>query len=144
MTWICPTCKKRFRNRNQEHSCALVDIERHFKNKSPEIRTIYDRLMAAIRNFGTIEVNSVKTSIQVRAGANFLSIMPKRNKVQIEFQLNREVLAPPVYRNLRISRNRVLHYAVLESTKDINARMIRLLRESYDLVRNQKQVRAGH
>lgn len=25
MTWICPNCKRRFKNPNQQHSCIVTD-----------------------------------------------------------------------------------------------------------------------
>ena len=134
MTWTCPTCRKEFRNKNQEHSCARLPIDDHFKNKPAEIRMIYDRLMQEIMRFGDISVNPVKTSIQIKAGANFLSIRPKRDRVEIEFQLDREIAKLPVTKSLRISKNRVLHSAVLESFEQVNQELIKWLEESYELV----------
>jgi len=135
MTWICPECKKEFRNKNQAHSCARVDLEHHLKNKSPQVRAAFDRLMRELRKFGEITLNPVKTSIQVKTVSTFLSIRLKKMSIEIEFQLEGEIKEPPVYKNFRISRNRVLHFAVLNSPEDVNAKLMNLLKKSYELVK---------
>ncbi|NIM90626.1 MAG: hypothetical protein GTO17_06720 [Candidatus Aminicenantes bacterium] len=92
--------------------------------------------MKELRKFGEITLNPVKTSIQVKAVSTFLSIRPKKTKIEIEFQLGSEVNATPVYKNFRISRNRVLHFAVLNGPEDVNASLMSLLRKSYDLIKD--------
>lgn len=134
MTWTCPNCSKEFRNKNQEHSCARVPIDDHFRNKPIEIRMIYDRLMQEIMRFGDVSVNPVKTSIQVKAGATFLSIRPKCDRLEIEFQLGREIAKLPITKVFPISRNRVLHTAILESYEQVDQELTEWLRESYELV----------
>jgi len=134
MTWICPKCKKEFKNTNQAHSCARVDLEDHLKNKSPQAKATFDKLMQELNKLGKINLNPVKTSIQVKATATFLSIKLKRDNVEIEFQLGSEINESPVYKNFRISKNRVLHFAVLESPQDVDAKLVNLLKKSYELV----------
>jgi len=132
--WTCPNCGKKFRNQNQEHSCARVPVDAHLKNKPAGIRMIYDRLMQEVHRFGDISVNPVKSSIQVKAGANFLSIRAKKDRVEIDFFLDREVTKSPISRTFRISAHRVLHSAVLESYEQVNKELVNWLRESYELV----------
>ena len=134
MTWTCPTCNKKFRNKNQEHSCARVPIDDHFSGKPGNIRMIYDRLMQEVHRFGEVTVNPVKTSIQIKTGATFLSVKPKRDRVEIEFQLGREISTFPITRSFRVSKNRVLHCATLESYDQVNQEIVQWLRESYELV----------
>ncbi len=136
MTWICPNCRKEFKNKNQAHSCARVDLEDHLLSKSPQVRATFDKLIRELSGFGKITLNPVKTSIQVKTVSTFLSIKPKKMNLEIEFQLGSEVNTSPVYKNFRISRNRVLHFAVLKGPQDVNPGLMSLLRESYDLVKD--------
>jgi len=133
MTWICPECQKRFKNKNQIHSCARVDLEDHFVNKSVEVRATFDELMRGLEGLADITLNPVKTSIQVRASATFLSVKPKMHHVEIEFQMGDEVKEHPVYRTVRISKNRVLHFAILESARDVDVQVLDWLRQAYEL-----------
>jgi len=139
MTWTCPNCKKEFRNKNQAHSCAKVDLKDHLKNKSPQVIVAFNKLMRELEKFGEITLNPVKTSIQVKAGATFLSIRPKKEHMEIEFQLGEEIDKFPVYKNIRISKNRVLHFAILKSPKEVNTQLVNWLKKSYELVNKQKR-----
>lgn len=133
MTWTCPNCKKKFKNTNQWHSCARVDPQGHFRNKPLLVRAIFDKLVGELGAFGRITVDSVKTSIQVRAASSFVSIKPKRDCLEIEFQLGHEADAFPVYRTIRVSKNRVLHFAVLEHPDDVDEQLVDWLRQAYEL-----------
>ncbi len=95
---------------------------------------IYDRLMQEILRFGDVTVNPVKTSIQIKAGATFLSVRPKRDRVEIEFQLGREIAKLPITKTFSISKNRFLHTAILESYEQVDQELTEWLRESYELV----------
>jgi len=133
MAWICPECGKEFKNKNQAHSCAKVDLSCHFRNKSANVKEIFEQLIQELNKLGKISLNPVKTSIQIKARATVLSFKPKKDTAEIEFQLDREDNRPPVYKTFRISRNRVLHFAVLESPQDISAKLMNWLKKSYEL-----------
>lgn len=139
MTWTCPNCKKEFRNKNQAHSCAKVDLKDHLKNKSPQVIATFDKLMRELKKLGEITLNPVKTSVQVKAGATFLSIKLKKEYTEIEFQLGEEVDKLPIYKNIRISKNRVLHFAVLKNPQDVNTQLVSWLKKSYELVNKQRK-----
>jgi len=134
MTWICPNCKKEFKNKNQAHSCTKVDLKEHLKNKSPQVKATFDKLMRELGKLGKITINPVKTSIQVKATATFLSIIPKKDYMEIEFQLGSERDELPVYKNFRISKNRVLHFAILKGPQEVNTKLMNWLKKSYELV----------
>jgi hypothetical protein len=135
MPWTCPACKKKFKNPNQEHSCARVPVDAHLKNKPAAIRMIYDRIIMEVQRFGPYTLNPVKSSIQVKAGATFLSVKPKRDRVDIEFFLSREEGREPVTKCFRVSGNRVLTCATIDNVMQVNERLVGWIRESYELIR---------
>lgn len=134
MSWICPNCGKTFKHTNQWHSCASVDIDEHFARKPLHIREMFDLILHAINEWGAFELNPVKTSIQIKTSATFLSIRPKRDRLEFEFFLGREVNEFPVYKTIRVSQQRVLHYAVAATPEEIDECVIGWVRESYMLV----------
>jgi len=134
MPWTCPDCGKSFRNKNQWHSCYTLNLEDHIRNKPEKIQKVVYRLIEVLNSFGTIELNPVKSVIQVRAGATFLSIKPKKEYVELEFQLGRAIETFPVHRSVRISGNRVLHFLYVQSKQDINKQLTGWLKEAYMLV----------
>lgn len=135
MSWTCPECGKSFRNKNQWHSCYTLNLDDHLLKKSHEIRELVYQLISKLETFGEIELNPVKSVIQVKAGATFLSIKPKKDYVELEFQLGEEIDEFPIHRTIRISGNRVLHFLCLQTVDDINDQLIRWLKASYLLVK---------
>ena len=134
MSWTCPECGKSFRNRNQWHSCYTLNLEDHLRNKPVVIRNAVYDLLSEIGQFGPLDLNPVKSVIQVKAGATFLSIKPKKDFIELEFQLSEETDQFPVHRTVRISGKRVLHFLYIQSSEDINDQLLDWLRNSYLLV----------
>ncbi len=133
MVWNCPICNKSFRNKNQEHSCEVVPVEMHLRNKAPHVHAIYYRILEHIDTFGPFTLNPVKTVVQVKNGATFLSIKPKRESVQLEFQMSDPVAHPRIEKSFQISRNRVLHFLELRHPDEVDDVLISWLRKAYIL-----------
>lgn len=137
MSWTCPRCEKQFRNTNQWHSCYVINLEKHFKNKSDKTKNLFEKIWQPLKKLEGVSLNPVKSSVQVKAGATFLSIKPKKEHLEIEFQLAEEYSEFPVYRIVRISGKRLLHFAIIEETGDITPALIKVLKKSYKLVYQQ-------
>lgn len=118
----------------QWHSCSLVDVEEHFINKAPIIKAAFEKLMQKVESFGDITVNPVKSSIQVKTGATFLGVKPKKDSMEIEFFLSYELKDDIVNKILVMSKNRIVHYVTVHTPANINAELISLIRKSYKLI----------
>lgn len=75
--WQCPKCERKFANRNQSHACGRDDLAHHFSGKPPEIRTLFDRVLAAIRKIGPVRVLPEKTRIAFQVRMSFAQVTPK-------------------------------------------------------------------
>ena len=58
--WICPTCKRQFKNRNQYHSCGNFSIEQVFEKQPAEIFKIFKTIHERIKSFGDMQIRAVK------------------------------------------------------------------------------------
>lgn len=134
--WTCPECGKKFRNKNQWHSCYRLSLNDHLKNKPGNIQNTILLLIRNIEQFGPLQLNPVKSSIQVKAGATFLSIRAKKDLVELEFQLSRSIEDFPVHRVVRISGKRYLHFVYIQDPEDVDETLLDWLKESYGLVMN--------
>lgn len=133
MAWICDTCGRKFRNTNQWHSCEQSTIEQHINGKPEFIVEIFHKLLDVVSQFGDIELLPLKTTIQVQRTSTFLSIYLKKNKVHLEFQAKNEKKISCITKSIRISKNRVFHHAELKDVSEINADLIKIIREAYNL-----------
>ena len=95
---------------------------------------MFDEILSFSSELGKIELNPVKTSVQLRAGATFLGIKLKKTKIEIEFFSKNEIEHPTIIKNLRISANRVFNEIVLNNENSFNEEIRTFIGESYKLV----------
>lgn len=136
MPWTCPNCRKQFKNRNQAHSCVRTEVADHFENKAPSIRATYDKLITELKKIGPITVNPVKHGIMIKAATTFVALKPKRDRLDLEFILNKEIVDFSVHKTVRYSPRRFAHFVALEKPGDVTRKLIKWLRDSYELVRS--------
>jgi len=137
MSWICPACKREFKNTNQAHSCVTRDVSEHLAHTSPDAQKAFDKLMRGVRRFGPVSVSSVKHVILLKAGTTFLAIKPKKDRIDIEFLLEKEIVDFRIIKTVRASKRRIAHFSVLEHPRDVNAQLLRWLKQSYILIRDE-------
>ncbi|RUT73029.1 DUF5655 domain-containing protein [Ancylomarina longa] len=77
----------------------------------------------------------LKTCIQFKIGATFLSIYPKKDQLELEYQLQREDDQFPVFKCIRISKNRVLHKLVIGEIHEIDNQLKNWLSEAYNTIK---------
>ena len=134
MSWTCPECKRIFKHKNQWHSCVKVNIDVHFTDKSTKVKKIYDKLMGKVTKFGKIYVSPAKGSIMIKGKSTFLALKPRKDWLDIEFLSDREVNEYPIHKIFRVSKRRVAHSVRLEAPKEITMKLLRWIKQSYDLV----------
>ena len=61
--WTCPRCGHQFVTANLWHSCGQFELNDHFKDKNPELRAVFDRLVELISANGPVTVYAQKTRI---------------------------------------------------------------------------------
>jgi hypothetical protein len=130
--WKCPDCNRTFANRNQTHTCAgLRDLDSHFVGKAPEVRAMFDAVVAAIKKSGPVEVLSEKTRIAFHVRMSFAQLTPRRNWIDGHVVLARR-LENPRFRSIQTfsPRNHV-HVFRLEKPGDIDAEFKSWLAEAY-------------
>ena len=76
--WRCEKCGREFANRNQSHACGAHDLEHHFAGKGPEIRQLYELVLAAIRKIGPVRVLPEKTRIAFQVRMSFAQVTPRQ------------------------------------------------------------------
>jgi hypothetical protein len=132
-SWTCPYCNRPFKHKNQAHSCVVIDAETHIENKSPNVKKIYDKLWKEVKKFGNVRVSPTKSTIMFVSKSTFVAVKPKKDWIDIEFLLDREVNEYPIHKTFRANKSRVAHFVRLESPNDVSARLVRWLKASYDI-----------
>ena len=129
--WQCPKCRRRFANRNQSHACAKSDLAHHFKDKAPEIRALFDEVVAVVRAIGPVQVLPQKTRIAFQVRMSFAQITPKSRWLDGHVVLSRRLKHPRIRQIQTISPRNHVHVFRIASPNDIDAEFRSWLREAY-------------
>ncbi len=140
MTWICPNCNRSFKHHNQWHSCLQSSLGNHIVNKPVPIQQCILKLIEVVEEWPHVRLTFVKTSIICKCPSTFLSIMPTKLYVKIEFFLPYQVSVFPIFKSQKISQNRFYHSLKFDQLDEIDEQLIYWIQESYRLVRNSNKV----
>ncbi|HYN90020.1 MAG TPA: DUF5655 domain-containing protein [Ardenticatenaceae bacterium] len=105
----------------------------HFDGKAPVVRQVYDRLMAALQQFGPVVEEPKKTSIHLVNKSGFAGVHTRKGYINLEFKADRAVESPRIAKSEQVSRNRFHHLVRLESADDVDAELLAWLKEAYEL-----------
>jgi hypothetical protein len=76
--WRCRACGREFANQNQSHACGRYKLADHFRGKPPEIRTLYNQAVAALRAIGPVRILPEKTRIAFQVRMSFAQVTPRQ------------------------------------------------------------------
>lgn len=129
--WRCATCGREFANRNQSHACGTHELSDHFRNKPPEIRALFDRVVAMIKELGPVRVLPEKTRIAFQVRMSFAQITPRQRWLDGHVVLARRLESPRFRRIETFSPRNHLHAFRLVDARDLDEEFRAWLVEAY-------------
>ena len=131
--WTCPACARRFAKKNQWHSCDAQSINRHFRDKDPEVRGIYQLLVTQLRKLGPLRIDAVKTSINLASKYHFGGVAARKNYLRVGFLSERMIDDERIVHTERLGPKRFHQSVVLRSPADLDGTIIEWLGNAYKL-----------
>jgi hypothetical protein len=129
--WQCKKCGRYFANRNQSHACGRHDLRHHFSDKGPEIRALFDQVVAAIRTLGPVRILPEKTRIAFQVRMSFAQVTPRANWLDGHVVLARRFEHPRFLKVQTISPRNHVHTFRLRTGRDLDAEFRAWLAEAY-------------
>lgn len=131
--WTCPKCNRTFQKANQPHSCKKVSIESHFAHKE-KARELFDVLHQKIEDdIGDCNIVSLPCCIHLFGKYDFLAVLPKKDKVEIRFVLNRELNTKRLKMSVPMSSKVFKNCFDIHSKKELDNEFMDWVKESYHL-----------
>jgi hypothetical protein len=131
--WTCPDCNRIFEKAKQPHSCRTVSLEQHFKNKQ-KAKELFDHLVRRIEeSVGKCKVISLPCCVHLFGTYDFLAVLPKKDKVEIRFALNRKLNTPRLKVAVPMSSKVFKNCFDIASPHEIDREFMSWLKESYHL-----------
>jgi len=133
--WVCPKCNRRFKRKDQQHSCILITKESLFEKRPPELKKLFERLVKEVKKFSEYREETVRPDvIFFKTKSTFLGIKVKKDHLEVEFFLDHLENIPPVSKYLQTSKHRVVHLVPIDQPENINKQLIGWIKASYELI----------
>jgi hypothetical protein len=113
-------------------SNSVTEIE-HFKDKSPQVLKIYEKLITSLHKFGPIKIEPKKTSIHLGNRFGFAGVYPRQEHINLEVHLNYKLQNDRIAKVEQASANRYHHTIKINSALEVDKELLVWLREAYDL-----------
>jgi len=134
--WTCPNCKRKFRKKNQAHSCKEYPIGNHFKGKEKVARPLFDHLKEKIKeDIGDFKVVSLQCCIHLETSSafTFAGVYALRDRIRIFFTLDHELKNPRIDKFTKMSKNCYLYSIDIKGTNEIDEELLSWLSLAYNL-----------
>ena len=135
--WRCPKCGHRFVTANVWHSCGRYRIAEHFRGKPAVVRQAFNAFVGLARSCGPVTVYAQKTRIVIQARVRFAGGRPLGDHFRAALWLRRRASHRRLTRIESFGSLGYGHYFRLESPADIDRELEALMREAYDIGRQE-------
>jgi hypothetical protein len=131
--WTCSKCGRVFEKNKQPHSCQKVPLEQHFKNKE-KAKELFDYLVEQIDGkIGKCKVISLPCCIHLFGKYDFLAALPKKDRLEIRFNLRRKLDDPRLKQSVPVSTNAIKNCIYITTVGEIDKELIGWITEAYFL-----------
>ena len=112
---------------------ASPEIDRHFDGKTPEIRAIYDAILAAAKKLGAVQEDPKKTSIHLNRRTAFLGIATRKAALVLTVKSDGPWLHPLIVKSEQLSARRWHHDLKLTDPNQIDDEVLSHMASAYEM-----------
>ncbi len=133
MPWQCPACERSLKTPNQWHCCVKRELDEVFASKDPKLLFVFDRILAGVFDWESVQVSATKNCIVFIATQTFLVIKPMKHQLNVKFYLDHEDRSGPVIKIARYGRH-FEHHVRITDVEDVDSHLMSCIRASYQLL----------
>jgi hypothetical protein len=126
-----PALRAAVRQRNQQHACGPLDLDRHLAGRDPEVVAIFERLVELAERNGPVTVLPEKTRVAFQVRMSFAAFQLRRRWVDGHVVLARRLEHPRFRRVETFSPRNHLHRFRLERLEEVDEEVAAWLAEAY-------------
>ena len=108
-------------------------VKSHFESKDPVVRQIYDRVLKSVAKFGPVGEEPKKTSIHLVRKSAFAGVATQKKAIVLTIKSDRKISSPRIHKSEQTSASRFHHETKLTSPAEVNAELLKWLRDAYEL-----------
>jgi hypothetical protein len=131
--WTCLKCGRIFKRTDQPHSCHKIILEQHFKNKE-HAKKLFNFLVNLINEkIGKCKIISLPCCVHLFGHYDFLAALPKKDRLEIRFTLNRILKNSRLKQSVPISSKSFKNCIDITNENEIDGELLNWLIEAYHL-----------
>jgi len=135
--WECPSCQRRFANRNQSHFCGRYALGLALRGKPAAVRKLYELFVKRARRCGPVTIVPEKTRIALQVRMSFAALRLQQTKLVGHLVLAERHEKPCFNRIDSISRHNHVHHFQIANPRDLNREMSDCIRKAYSVGRQE-------
>jgi hypothetical protein len=108
-------------------------VKSHFEGKDASVKATYDRLLQKTRQFGRVSEEPKKTSIHLVNRTAFAGVATRKSAIILTVKSDRQLSSPRIHKSERTSANRFHHEVKLGAPSEVDAELVKWLRDAYEL-----------
>jgi hypothetical protein len=108
-------------------------VKAHFDGKDATVRQIYDRLLKATRKFGRVAEEPKKTSIHLMNKTAFAGVATRKSAMVLTIKSDRKLSSPRIHKSEQTSARRFHHEVKLTAPAEVDAELVKWLKDAYEL-----------
>ena len=124
------------------HSCGRYRLRDHFRGKPASLRETFNSYVAAARRNGPVTVYAQKTRIVMQGRVRFAGAVVRKDWLDATMWLKRRITHPRLVRTESFGHLGYGHHFRLCDPDDVDASIVKLLREAY-AIGQQTLIRRG-
>jgi hypothetical protein len=110
---------------------AEFSISRHFENKEPVVKSIYDRILKESRKFGAVTEEPKKTSIHLVNKSAFAGVATRKNALILNIKSAAPIRHPRIAKSEQLSASRFHQEVKLTSPEEVDSILVGWLKDAY-------------
>ena len=131
--WTCSKCGRIFEKKDQPHSCQKIPLSEHFKNKE-KAKELFDYMVEQINSkVGKTQTISLPCCIHLFGKYDFLAALPKKDRLEIRFGLDRKLDSPRLTQAVPVSAKIFKNCIDVTSVGEVDKELLGWLNEAYHL-----------
>ena len=129
--WRCEKCNRRFKSKNQSHSCTDIDMGELFIGKPDELVLAFDKLLHLVVTWKPNEVATATKSIVFTSHKAWLIVKPMKSVLDIKFYLDRELTSSRIFKRSKWGK-KFAHHIRISHQDEIDDEVVKLIKHGFE------------
>src|SRR6185503_1230377 len=100
-----------------------LTVKSHFEGKDKSVRSIYDRLLQKVQQFGRVNEEPKKTSIHLVNRTAFAGVATRKSAIILTVKSDRKLSSPRIHKSEQAAGKRFHHEVRLRGPAEVDAEL---------------------